>query len=72
VQKIVIEIGKPYATMQKIVIEIVFEIVILKSLLKSAWNKHGFFNVTGSTMPIFVIEIVIGFFRTTNARSEKF
>jgi len=26
--------------------------------LKSAWNKHGYFNVTGSTMPIFVTEIV--------------
>jgi len=26
--------------------------------LKSAWNKHGYFNVTGSTVPIFVIEIV--------------
>ena len=24
-------------------------------------NKHGCFNVTGSTMPIFVIEIVIDF-----------
>ena len=22
--------------------------------MKSAWNKHGFFNVTGSTVPIFV------------------
>ena len=32
-----------------------------KSWLKSAWNKHGYFNVTGSTMPIFVIEIVIEF-----------
>jgi len=27
--------------------------------LKSAWNRHGYFNVTGSTGPIFVIEIVI-------------
>jgi len=26
--------------------------------LKSAWNKYGYFNVTGSTMPIFVIKIV--------------
>jgi len=26
--------------------------------LKSAWNKHGYFYVTGSTMPVFVIEIV--------------
>jgi len=25
--------------------------------LKSAWNKLGYFNVTGSTMPIVVIEI---------------
>jgi len=30
------------------------------------------FNVTGSTIPIFVIEIVIEFFRTSSARSEKF
>jgi len=30
----------------------------LKLQLKSAWNKHGYFNVTGSTVPIFVIEIV--------------
>jgi len=30
----------------------------LKSWLKAAWNKHGYFNVTGSTMPIFVLEIV--------------
>jgi len=44
----------------------------LKSWLKSAWNKHGFFNVTGSTLPIFVIEIVIEFFRTSSACSEKF
>jgi len=29
--------------------------------LKSTWNKHGYFNVTGYTMPIFVIEIVIDF-----------
>jgi len=29
--------------------------------LKSAWNKHGYFKVTGSTMPIFVIEIAIDF-----------
>jgi len=58
--------------------------------LKSAWNKHGYFNVTGSTVPIFVIEIVIEiskpcsimqkivieilieFFRSSSARSEKF
>ena len=44
----------------------------LKSWLKSAWNKHDFFNVTGSTVPIFVIEIVIEVFRTSSARSENF
>jgi len=63
VSEIVIEIGKPCSTMQKIVIEIAIE---------STWNKHGFFSVTGSTVPIFVIEIVIEFFRTSSARSEKF
>jgi len=31
--------------------------------LKSTWNKHGYFNVIGSTMPIFVIEIVTDFFQ---------
>jgi len=49
---------------QKIVIEITW--------LKSAWNKHAYFNVAGSAMPIFVLEIVIEFFRTSSARSEKF
>jgi len=38
-------------------------------------EQTGLFDVTGSTMPIFVkfvIEIVIEFFRTSSARSEKF
>jgi len=35
------------------------------------WNKQGFLNVTGSTMPIFVIEIVIEFVRTSSVHSEK-
>ena len=42
----------------------------LKSRLKSVWNKHGFFNVTGFSVPIFVIEIVIEE-RAVHARSEK-
>jgi len=51
VQKIVIENGKPCSTMQKIVIEIVFEIVI------EICMKQTRLCVTGFTMPIFVIEI---------------
>ena len=43
----------------------------LKSWLRSAWNKHGYFNTTGSSTPIFVIEIVIEFFRTSSARYEN-
>ena len=70
--EIVIEIGKPCSTMQKFVIEIVFEIVIEIVIFSSTWNKHAFFNVTGSSMPIFVIEILITFFRRSSARSEKF
>ena len=70
VPKIVIEIGKACSTMQKIMIEI--EIVFEIMWLKSAWNKHGYYNVTGSTMLIFVIEIVIEFFRTSSDRSGKF
>jgi len=31
--------------------------------LKSAWNKHNYFNVTDFTMPSFVSEIVIEFFQ---------
>jgi len=51
---------------EKIVIEIVIEIAIEICMEQT----RGYFNVglTGSTMPIFVIEIVIQFFRT----SEKF
>jgi len=33
----------------------------LKLWLKSAWNKHSYFNLTSSTMPIFVIEILTNF-----------
>jgi len=43
-----------------------------KSWFKSTWNKHGFFSVTGSTVSIFVIEIVNEFFRRSSAHSEKF
>jgi len=50
--EIVFEIGKPRSTMQKIVIE---------TCMKQTW----LFNVTGSTVPIFVIEILIKFFRTS-------
>ena len=39
---------------------------VQKTLLK-AWKKHGYFNVTGSTMPIFVIEIL----RMSSACSKK-
>jgi len=54
----------------EIVIEIVLEIVV--EIMIEIWNKHGYFNITGSTTPIFVIEIVIEFFRTSSARYEKF
>jgi len=53
------------STVPKIVFEIVIEIGM-------EWNKHGFCNVTGSTVTIFVIEIVIEFLRTNSTRSEKF
>jgi len=62
--EIVIEIGKPFSTMQKIVIEIVIEIAIeyfrtssarfekfwLKLTKNQSWNQHGYFYVTGSTV----------------------
>jgi len=51
---------KGCSIVQKIVIEIGIEIGMEQTRL---------FNVTGSTMPIFVIEIVIEFFRMS---SEKF
>jgi len=70
VQKIVIEtvieIGKACSTMQKIVIKIVMEIVI-----EICTEQTRLFQVTSSTVPIFVIEIVIIFFRTSSARSGK-
>ena len=50
------------STVPKIVFEIVIEIGM-------EWNKHGFCNVTGSTVTIFVIEIVIEFLRTNSTRS---
>ena len=49
--------------MQKIVIEIVIEVGMEQTRL---------FSVTASTMSIFVIEIMIEFFRTSSARSQKF
>jgi len=65
--EIVIEIGKPCSTMQKIVIEIVTETVI-----EIGMEHTRLFQCNGSTMPIFVTEIVIEFFRTSSALSEKF
>jgi len=65
--EIVIEIGKPCSTMQKIVIEIVTETVI-----EIGMEHTRLFQCNGSTMPIFVTETVIEFFRTSSALSEKF
>jgi len=58
-----LEIGKPCSTMQKNVIKIVIEIYAEQTRLFQC-NR-------GSTTPIFVIEIVIEFFRTRSARSKK-
>jgi len=58
--EIVIEIGKPCYTMQKIVIEIVIEIYMEQTRLFQCNRFH---------YAIFVIEIVIEFFSTSSARS---
>jgi len=60
---IVIEIGKPCSTMQKIVTEIMIEICMEQArLFQCNWFRCA----------IFVIETVIEFFRISSARCEKF
>jgi len=40
--------------------------------LKSAWNKHGFFNVTGSTVQKIGREVQADFFREVGGAYEYF
>jgi len=48
-----------------------YVVVVQKFTFATSSPDEFLFNVTGSTIPIFVIEIVIGFFRTTSVRYEK-